>query len=302
MEGDFPMTKTLPAAVRAKELRRFAVALMGTCIYALGMNLFIVPASLYSGGAMGISQIIRTLLTQTLNMDLGDFNIAGILYYLINIPIFIISWYKLDRMFVIKTILAVTAMTLVMTFVPVVPLLGSDRITNCLVGGVINGIGIGLILRSSGTLGGFDLVSLMIMKKHKGFSVGKISLSINLIVYSLCMVLLDVPTAIYSLVSSVVCTTTIDRVHTQNQDAEVTIITKQPPTALEHEVFAQLNRGMTQLHGIGAYTEEDVNVLYITLSEYELPILRQIIRRFDPHAFVVVKDRVRVFGNYLKKL
>ena len=296
------MTQTLPAAVRAKELRRFGTALLGTCIYALGMNLFIVPAALYSGGILGISQIIRTLLTRELGLDFGGVDIAGILYYLFNIPIFIISWFKLNRMFVIKTVLAVTAMTLVMTFVPVLPLLGSDTITNCLVGGVITGIGIGLILRSGGTLGGFDLVSLMVIRKHRNFSVGKISLSVNAVVYTLCMILLSVPTGIYSLVCSVVCTTTIDRIHTQNRDAEVTIITKEPPASLEHEVFAQLNRGMTQLHGVGAYTEEDVNVLYITLSEYEVPLLRQIIRRFDPHAFVVVKDRVRVFGNYLKKL
>lgn len=296
------MAQTMTRTARNNELRRFFMAIVGTCIYSLGMNLFIVPASLYSGGILGMSQIIRTLLTRELGLSFGGIDIAGILYYAFNVPIFLVSWFKLDRMFVIKTVLAVTAMTIVMTFVPVVPLLGSDTITNCLVGGVITGIGIGLVLRSGGTIGGFDLVSLMIMRKHKGFSVGRISLSVNLVVYSLCMLLLSVPTAIYSLVCSVMCTTTIDRVHTQNQDAEVTIITKLPPAALEHAVFAQLNRGVTQIHGVGAYTEEDVSVLYITLSEYELPLLRQIIRRFDPHAFVVVKDRVRVFGNYLKKL
>ncbi len=296
------MAQTTIGTAHHNELRRFFMAILGTCIYSLGMNLFIVPASLYSGGIMGISQIIRTLLTRELGLSFGSIDIAGILYYAFNIPIFLVSWFKLDRMFVIKTVLAVTAMTVVMTVVPVVPLLGSDTITNCLVGGVIIGIGIGLVLRSGGTMGGFDLVSLMIIRKHRGFSVGKINLSVNVVVYSLCMALLSVPTGIYSLVCSVVSTTTIDRVHTQNQDAEVTIITKQPPAALEHEVFAQLNRGVTQLHGVGAYTEEDVSVLYITLSEYELPLLRQIIRRFDPHAFVVVKDRVRVFGNYLKKL
>lgn len=296
------MAQNLTCDIHYKELRRFGTAILGTCIYALGMNLFVVPASLYSGGILGMSQIIRTLLIEKLGLDFGGIDIAGIIYYLANIPIFLLSWFKLNRMFVIKTLLSVTVMTLVMTFVPVVPLLGSDTITNCLVGGVINGIGIGLILRSGGTLGGFDLVSLMIMRKHRGFSVGKINLMVNLVVYSLCMVLLSVPTAIYSLVCSVVATNTIDRVHTQNRDAEVTVITKLPAAELEHEVFAQLNRGVTQLRGVGAYTEEEVNVLYITLSEYELPILRQIIRRFDPHAFVVVKDKVRVFGNYLRKL
>ncbi len=296
------MANTLLAMLRAKELKRFATLVFGIVVYSLGVNLFIVPASLYSGGLMGICQLIRTMLSQELGLDFGGVDIAGILYYILNIPIFILSWFKLNRMFVVRTLVAVSIMTVMLTLIPVVPLLGDDLITNCLVGGVIVGIGIGLVLRSGGTLGGTDLVSLMIIRKHHGFSVGRLGLSINVAVYALCMLLLDIPTGIYSLVSSVMSTNAIDRVHTQTKDAEVTIITKQPAEALEQEIFSQLNRGVTQLKGTGAYTEEDVNVLYITLSEFELPLLRQIIRRFDPRAFIVVKDRVRVYGNYLKKL
>ncbi len=287
---------------RAYELRRFGMAILGTCIYALGMNLFIVPASLYSGGIMGICQIIRTLLTRELGLSFGGVDIAGILYYIFNLPIFLLSWRKLDRMYVIKTLVTVTVMTLVMTLVPVVPLMSSDTITSCLVGGVITGTGIGLTLRAGGTLGGFDLVSLMIIRKHHDYSVGKINLSINVLVYGLCMALLNIPTAIYSLVYSVISTTTIDRVHLQNKDAEATIITKCPPKELEQAVFSRLGRGITLIHGTGGYTDEDVNVLYITLSEYELPTLRKLIYAADPHAFVVVKDRVKVYGNYRKKL
>ena len=274
---------------RSFELRRIGTAILGTCIYAVGMNLFVVPAGLYAGGIMGICQIIRTLLADKLGLRFGV-DVAGILYYLANIPILIASWRKLDRSFVLKTLLTVSVMTLVMTVIPVVPLLSSDRITSCLVGGVIVGIGIGLVLRSGGTLGGTD------------FSIGRISLSVNCVVYGLCMLLMSVPTAIYSLVYSFLCNSTIDRVHLQNKDAEVTIITKRDPAELEHEITSVLHRGATLLHGTGAFTDEGVNVLSVTLSEYELPNLRRLIARFDPHAFVVVKDHVKVYGNYLKKL
>ena len=287
---------------RRFELRRIGTAILGTCIYAAGMNLFVVPAGLYAGGIMGFCQIIRTLLSEKLGLRFGGVDIAGILYYLANIPILIASWRKLDRSFVLKTILTVSVMTLAMTVIPVVPLLSSDRITSCLVGGVIVGAGVGLVLRSGGTLGGTDLVSLMLIRKHHDFSIGRISLSVNCVVYGLCMLLLDVPTAIYSLVYSFLCNSTIDRVHLQNKDAEVTVITKRDPAELEHEITSVLHRGATLLHGTDAFTDEAVNVLTVTLSEYELPNLRRLVARFDPHAFVVVKGHVKVYGNYLKKL
>lgn len=284
------------------ELRRLGVAIVGTCIYSMGMNLFIVPAGLYSGGIMGFCQIVRTLLTRELGLSFGGIDIAGILYYLINIPILIVSWRKLDRMFVLKTLATVSVMTLMLTLIPTIPIMGSDTITNCLVGGVISGIGIGIVLRCGGTLGGFDLVSLMIIRKHHDFSIGKITIGINFLVYALCMLVFSVPTAIYSMVYSVISSTTIDRVHLQNKDAQVTIITKKNAKELEAAILSQLHRGVTQLRGTGAYTNEQVDLLEITLSEYELPLLRRIIHEYDPNAFVVVKDHVKVYGNYLKKL
>ncbi len=284
------------------ELRRLGVAIVGTCIYSMGMNLFIVPAGLYSGGIMGFCQIIRTLLTRELGLSFGGIDIAGILYYLINIPILIVSWRKLDRMFVLKTLATVSVMTVMLTLIPTIPIMGSDTITNCLVGGVISGIGIGIVLRCGGTLGGFDLVSLMIIRKHHDFSIGKITIGINFLVYALCMLVFSVPTAIYSMVYSVISSTTIDRVHLQNKDAQVTIITKKNAKELEAAILSQLHRGVTQLRGTGAYTSEQVDLLEITLSEYELPLLRRIIHEYDPNAFVVVKDHVKVYGNYLKKL
>lgn len=283
------------------ELKRIGLAITGTLIYAVGMNLFVVPAALYSGGIMGISQIIRTLLARELGLRFSV-DIAAILYYFLNIPILVLSWFKLDRSFVLKTLLTVSVMTVAMTLIPVASLLKSDTITSCLVGGLITGTGVGLVLRSGATLGGFDLVSLMIIRKRHQYSVGRLGLYVNVVVYGLCMLLLDVPTAIYSLVFSFISTFTIDRVHLQNKDAEVSIYTKRPAEELERAIISGLHRGATLLHGTGAFTGEDVNVLTITLSEYELPMLRQLVARFDSHAFVVVKARVKVYGNYLKKL
>ena len=176
---------------RGFELKRIGLAIVGTLIYAVGMNLFVVPAALYSGGVMGFSQIIRTLLTRELGLSFRV-DIAATLYYIFNVPILILAWRKLDRSFVLKTLLAVSVMTVAMTLIPVTPVLSSDTITSCLVGGVIAGCGVGLVLRGGATLGGFDLVSLTIIRKRHELSVGRLGLYVNIVVYGLCMLLMSV--------------------------------------------------------------------------------------------------------------
>ena len=282
--------------------KRMLLALAGTCIYCVGVNMFVVPAGLYSGGTLGLCQILRTLLTEYLHISFGRVDVSGIFYYLVNIPIFIFAWVKIDRWFVVKSLIAVTAMSLLLAVIPTVPLLAGDTISCCLLGGVISGLGAGLVLRTGCTLGGMDVVSLMIIRKHRDFSVGKMSLGLNLLVYAICMVMFNIPTAIYSIVYSALYSTAVDRTHSQNIDVEVTIITKQPVALLEQEVFNGLHRGVTQLKGTGAYTDEAVNVLFIVLSKYEVSLLRHIIKRHDPNAFFIVKDHVKIYGNYTKKL
>ena len=88
----------------------------------------------------------------------------------------------------------------------------------------------------------------------------------------------------------------------QNINVEVKIITKIDPTDLEQDVFTKMGRGVTELHSIGAYTSEDEHMLYILVSKYEVHQLRQIVRKYDRKAFIIVNEGVWVEGHYLKKL
>ena len=73
------------------EGKRTVTCILAALMYAVGLNLFVVPAQLYSGGLMGVCQVVRTLLVDYLHMNFQSFDIAGIIYYIINIPIFIIA-------------------------------------------------------------------------------------------------------------------------------------------------------------------------------------------------------------------
>ena len=94
----------------------------------------------------------------------------------------------------------------------------------------------------------------------------------------------------------------MDRVHYQNIDQEITVITKKYSEELRTEILEKMHRGITVLHGTGAYTGEDQLVLLITVSKYEAGKLKALIKQHDPQAFIITNDRVRVSGNYKKHL
>ncbi len=282
--------------------RRELMALLGTLIYCLGINLFVVPAGLYTSGLLGFCQVLRSVLEQYCHISFGQMDVSGLIYYVVNIPILLLAWSRIGRVFVLRTLLFVSWSVLLLSVIPTVPLLPGDTLTASVLGGVVAGLGVGLGLRSGMTLGGVDTVALMILRRRKNFSVGGLNLALNLLVYGGCMVLFDIPTAIYSVVSAVVYSAAVDRVHTQNIDVEVTIITKADAATLEQEIFHQLERGVTQLQGVGAYTREGVSVLLVVLSKYEVPLLRQIVHEKDSNAFVIMKDHVRIYGNYDRRL
>ena len=248
---------------------------------------------------MGLCQIIRTLLAQMIPVT---FDIAGVLYYAINIPLLILAWLKIDRVFVGRTLLCVTAISVFVSIIPVRLLLEEDIIANCLVGGVIAGGGTGLMLWGGGTGGGLDIVSMMILRNHQHASVGRINLVFNCILYGMCILIFDVQTAIYSIVYAFICSFAIDKIHAQNIIEEVTVITKLPVEELEQDVFQKMHRGVTKLEAVGGYTEDDESLLIIVISKFEINQLISIIRSHDPRAFITVKEHTQVYGNFKQRI
>lgn len=290
--------------LKPQELRRTFGAILGTFLYVAGMNLFVVPLGVYSGGIMGFCQIIRTILVDYLNLPFGNFDIAGIIYYIVNIPIFFIAYKNMGKMFFGKTLICMTTMTLFFSTVPIPKqlLLTNDILTSCLIGGIISGVGCGLTLMMGGSGGGMDILSIYFIKKKGNFSVGKVNLAVNLFLYAICLFLFDVTTVIYSVIFAAVSSIAVDKMHSQNINVEVIIITRKDLKELQLEIMSQLGRGITKWKSTGAYTEEGSEILYIVLSKYEINLLKRMVHRYDPDAFVVVKEGVWVDGNYLRKL
>ncbi|MCI9218540.1 MAG: YitT family protein [Lachnospiraceae bacterium] len=283
------------------EGKRTVTCILAALMYAVGLNLFVVPAQLYSGGLMGVCQVVRTLLVDYLHMNFQSFDIAGIIYYIINIPIFIIAFARMGRKFFAKTMVTVTAMTLFLSVVPTAQVV-EDNMAACVVGGIISGAGIGIVLRMASSGGGLDVVGVLLTKWKRDFSVGKVYLIVNMTLYLVCLFLFDMEIVVYSVIFAAVHSLAIDKVHTQNINVEANIITKSNNVALEKAIMEEMGRGITKWTTLGAYTYEQSHMLYITLSKYEVSRLKAVVRQYDPNAFIVINEGVTVDGNFLKKL
>ena len=288
-------------AVSRSDVFRCAGIVAGAMLYSLGLNLFVVPAGLYTGGIMGFAQLLRTLIVHLTGLEM-KFDIAGVINYAINLPILCIAWRRVDHRAVFKTLLSVTSTTIFLSLVPRMDILGGDKLAECLIGGMLCGCGIGVTLWMGGTSGGMDVIGMMLLKKGSHTSIGHVNLIWNLALFAICAAAFNLSTAIYSILFSFVSTTAMDKLHMQNINVEVTVVTKILSPEMEREILVDLHRGITRYEGIGEYTGQPVHIFYILVNKYEIGQLRAIVLKHDPHAFIVAKDGAVVYGNYKKKL
>ena len=282
---------------------RLVVAVIGELIAAAALNLFIVPLNLYTGGLMGVCQLLRTLGADYLGMNFGAYDVAGILYFLLNIPILLLAYKNLGRAFVAKTLICTVAFSLFYSLIPSpsVPIV-DDYLTACLLGGILAGVGGGLVLTCGASGGGLDIVGLYLSKRGSQFTVGKFSLSFNAVLYTACLFLFSPEVAIYSVIYNFFTAMVLDRMHQQNVSIQALIFTKGDEDALARFIIENLGRSVTYWEGVGAYTGEDVHVLCVCLSKFEIEELVHAVHSIDPHAFVTTQEGTRIYGNFQRKV
>lgn len=279
---------------------RLIAAMLGEGVVALALRLFIVPLGLYSGGLMGLCQLIRTLLHDALGLE-GD--IAGVLYFLSNVPILLMGWKTLGPRMTFKTIACTVSFSFFYSVIPSpsIPIV-DDYLTSVMLGGIIVGTASGLVLTCGGSGGGLDIVGLCLSKRGSRFTVGKFSLSFNIVLYTACLILFSPEIAIYSVIYTFFNAMVLDRMHQQNVSVQAMIFTKEDEKELGRFIIEKLGRSVTYWEGVGAYSGKGLHVLVVCVSKFEIEELLHAVHARDEHAFVTVQERVRVFGNFVRKL
>lgn len=275
---------------------------MGSLIFAASVNFIIAPIGLYNGGFTGIAQLIRAFMIMGLGVKMPAWiDFTGIFNLLLNIPLLIYSNKIVGKKFTFNNIVSITLSSIFLAFIPVAtnPKI-DDFLTACIVGGVIGGIGTGMMLRGGGSSGGADIIAMCRIKTNTDASVGRLNTYINFIVYGICLFAFDVQVAVYSFIYAAIKAVFIDKMHTQNINVQVIIITK--VDGVDKAINKILGRGVTVWNGKGSYTDEDVNILISAISKYEISQLKNIVLKTDPSAFMIYTEGEGISGNFKRHL
>ena len=292
----------MKAEFTKQKMLQLAWIVAGSVLVAVGMNIIIVPMGLYSGGFMGFAQLIRTFLVDGLHLSfLGRFDVAGIIYFLINIPLLLWALRELGKGFFTKTIATIIIQVTMLTVIPIptTPLI-TDILTASIIGGLLCGAGGGLVLRGGSSGGGGDIIGMICTKKYANFSVGKIGIIINSVLFVIYMMMFDLNKVVYCIIFATICSVACDRIHVQNISTSAMIITKKADVS--DAVIEGLRRGVTTWEGEGGYTGKKTYIFFVMLSKYEMNELKHIVHGVDPGAFVVFNEVSSITGNFEKRL
>ncbi len=283
-----------------KHVNDYIKVLLGSLLFCAATNFFIVPLGLYSGGVIGFSQILRTVLIRYCGFP-ADFEVAGIIYFIFNIPLLFLAFRSISKDFFIKTVVAIAIQTLLFTVIPILqtPIL-KDTLSSCLIGGALAGVGAGTVLWASGSCGGIDILGFYLTMKNKDFSVGKLSIFVNTALFLACAILFDIETAIYSVICIIVMSMMIDRIHFQNINTLCIVFTKNKD--IPQRIITDMHRGVTLWNGLGAYTMSDMTIFITIISKYEIHKMKELLRDSDPKAFYIFLEGANVSGNFEKRL
>ena len=289
---------------RIKELLNWTIKdvikmLIGTLMFCIAINVFVVPNDLYTGGILGLSQLIRSIVIDLLKLNI-TFDFSGLIYYLINIPLFIIAYKNLSKSFFFRTIIVISIQTIMLTLIPTVSVI-DEKLTNVLVGGLLAGAGLGIILSCGASTGGSDIIGLVFAKKNNKLSVGKLGLMLNVFIFSITGIMYGLQTMIYSIIYSFVDSLMLDKMHEQNICSTAFIFCKKNPKEINNYIKNELNRDFTYWDAKGGYDDSRTYIIYTALTKYELIKLERKIKECDYHAFMVKSDGVGIKGEFEKK-
>ena len=277
-------------------------AIFGCFLIALSINLFIVPNHLYSGGILGIAQLLRSVILDLTSWKL-PFDMAGIISFLLNVPLFILAYKSISKTFFRRTAVCVITQTIFLTIIPIPEKkIIHDLLASVVIGGILVGLGSGMTLSSSGSGGGTDIIGLYISSKNRNFSVGKIGRGINYVIYIICGILYGTEIMIYSIIYTFVTNNIVDQSHKQNILTYVMVFTKDKPLNIIEFVQKELNRDGTYWEAYGGYDKTKTYITYSAMSKYEMQRLERHLDELNPNAFMITNEGVGIDGNFEKQL
>ena len=271
-------------------IKKYLVLIIGSLIYSAGLEIFLVPNNIIDGGIVGIS-IMASYLTGIP---------FGVYMLVLNLPFLYLGYKQIGKTFAISTIVSIIAISVFSEFLEPVPQITQDYFLAAIFGGIIAGAGVGLVIRQGGSLDGTEITAIILDRKTS-FSVGEVVMFFNLFILGAAGFVFGWDKAMYSLVAYFIISKMIDVVLKGLDESYAVMIVSDEYEEIADALMHRLGRGVTYLHGKGAYTGDDKQVLYCVVTRLEVVKLKEIALEKDETAFVTINPVHDIVGGRFKK-
>ncbi len=269
-------------------LQDYGMITIGALIVAANVPLFLTPNNVISTGITGIGMLAHYLWRWPI----------GMVTLAINVPLLLagIRWGGGWRFFT-RTIYAVLVLTIGIDVLShVLPPIQTEPLLYTLFGGLLDGVGIGLVLRGSGTTGGTDIVA-QLLSRYRGIPFGNVFIITNSAILLSAAIVVGIVPVLYALIVNYISGRVVDTVQEGAGYARAALIISRQSQAISEAIFTQLGRGVTILEARGGYTQISQPALYVVVTRSQVTLLKRLISEIDPRAFVVVSEAHEVLGE-----
>lgn len=281
----------LPSKKRTRRLIiRTIMVILGAIIMAIGLELFLVPNRIMDGGIVGVSIITSHLLKLPL----------GIFIFVLNLPFLFLGYKQIGKTFALSTGLGITVLSVTTILLHNFEPFTSDTLLATVFGGIILGIGVGIVIRYGGSLDGTEILAIL-FNKNLPFSVGEVIMFFNLIIFAIAGFVFTWEQAMYSVIAYFIAYKTIDVVILGMEESKSVYIISDAIDEIGQTIMDRLGRGVTFLHGEGAYTGNDKKIIFTVITRLEESKLKSIVTEIDDNAFLAIGNIAEVSGGRFKK-
>ncbi len=267
-------------------LANLALIAVGATVFGIGVKAIVVHQGMITGGISGVGLLLYyyfELLT------------PGLWYLVINIPIFLIGWIYVSRRFFLYSLFGMAVLSVVMDLIQFqIPI--QDPFLAVLAGGTIVGAGAGITLYSLGSLGGNDIIGIILYQKFN-LRIGNFFFLFNLVIYAFSFGILSVDLVLYSLAMSFVISQVLEYVLTMFNQRKMVLIVSDRHEEIARAVHSRVNRGATYLDGQGTYTGRAKKLVMTVVHNYQLKRIEETVFNIDPDAFVIIENTFNVLGK-----
>ena len=256
-------------------------------MWSISVNGILIHHEFLSGGISGIALLIHYLVPKLS---------VGLMVFLINIPLFIMGWKMISGKFFFLSLLGMASFSLFLILTTKFHITVENPLLAAILAGVISGCGSGLIFRSGSSGGGTGIIA-MILNRRFSVQVGIVSSIINSIPLVLGAFLLNLDSALYSIIYVFVSGSVLDRIMASFSERRGVFVISARSSEISRQILSKLNRGATLLAGRGAYSQAPMEVIYSVISLFELAKMKDLVISIDPKAFMIVNETQEVIGK-----